>query len=354
MSGANGNGHARPDPAARRVFLAQPGYGEQTAGSARAFWRATRLPDAQVVRAYREGSLLAANFNALWCDALNVARAGRLDYFAMIHADVEPADHWLDALIDEMEVRDLDVLGVVVPIKDRHGLTSLALDRPDGDTWRPLARLTMTEVFRLPETFTSDDIGHPLLLNTGLWACRFREEWARQVHFTINDRIVTLPDGRYTAQCEPEDWFFSRLCHELGLKIGATRKVQLTHRGAAPFSNARAWGEPFDAAWIDRSPLPASTDPFVLPDIPGWLHHAEGKALAEMARGKRVLEVGSYCGLSTVCMARTAKHVVSVDPHDGRGTTAPQATWRRSSTTWNATLRRHGEGYGTCPAVRES
>jgi hypothetical protein len=68
----------------------QPGYGEQTAGSARAFWRATRLPDAQVVRRLREGSLLAANFNGLWCDALNLARAGRPDYFAMQHADVEP------------------------------------------------------------------------------------------------------------------------------------------------------------------------------------------------------------------------------------------------------------------------
>jgi protein-L-isoaspartate O-methyltransferase len=53
---------------------------------------------------------------------------------------------------------------------------------------------------------------------------------------------------------------------------------------------------------------------------------AEGKALAEMARGKRVLEVGSYCGLSTVCMARTAKHVVSVDPHDGRGTAESRGT----------------------------
>ncbi len=308
------------------VVLSMPGYGEITAGASRAFWRATQLPDDRVVHAYREGSLLAANFNALWCDALNLARSGRqVSHFAMQHADVEPQDWWLDTLIAELEARDLDVLGVAVPIKDPKGLTSIALQRPDGDTWRPLCRLTMTEVFRLPETFTAEEVGHPLLLNTGLWVCRFNESWARKVHFTINDRIVIDPEGRYVPQCEPEDWYFSRLCHELGLKVGCTRKVLLTHRGHASFTNGGAWGQPFDSAWIDKSVLP-EPEGFDMPDIDGWLRPEEGAALAELARGKRVLEVGSYLGLSTVCLARTAESVVSVDPHDGRGTEVRQDT----------------------------
>lgn len=324
----------------RFVVLAQPGYGEVTGGAARGFWRATRLPDARVDRHYSEGSLLAANFNNAWCHALNLAHGGRPPtHFAMIHADVEPEDWWLDTLIDEMDRHGLDVLGVAVPIKDRHGLTSVALARADGDTWRPHCRLTMTDVYRLPETFTSADVGHPILLNTGLWVCRFDESWARKVHFTINDRIVTRPDGSYMAQCEPEDWYFSRLLHEVGkadspteglrrLRIGCTRKVLLNHRGAALFSNDRAWGFPYDSAWTDQSPLtePPPSGRFVLPAVSGWLRHEEGEALAELARGKRVLEVGSYCGLSTVCMARTAASVVSVDPHDGRGTAAPADT----------------------------
>lgn len=239
------------------VFLAQPGYGEVTAGAARAFWRATRLPDGRVCRQYNEGSLLARNFNALWCSALNLDAVRRVDYFAMIHADVEPQDWWLDVLINELESRDLDILGAVVPIKDPKGLTSLALDHPDGNTWQPLCRLTMSEVYRLPETFTSEDVGHPLLLNTGLWACRFDQSWASQVRFTINDRIVRTPDGRYVPQVEPEDWYFSRLCHELGLKIGATRKVKLAHRGGAAYGNTCPWGEPFDSAYISESPIPA-------------------------------------------------------------------------------------------------
>ncbi|HEX6985675.1 MAG TPA: hypothetical protein VF170_09870, partial [Planctomycetaceae bacterium] len=171
-----------------RVFLGMPGYGELTAGAARGFWRATRRPESHVCYQYNEGSLLAANFNTLWCGALNLRHRGeRVDYFAMQHADIEPQDYWLDTLIEEMEARDLDLLGVVVPIKDMKGVTSTALARPDGDTWRIQCRLTMAEVYRLPETFTSEDVGHPLLLNTGLWVCRFGE-WAKQVRFTINDR----------------------------------------------------------------------------------------------------------------------------------------------------------------------
>jgi hypothetical protein len=315
---------SRPDRDDRRVFLGMPGYGELTAGAARAFWRATRLPDRQVRYQYNEGSLLAANFNTLWAAALNLAHSGeRVDYFAMQHADVEPEDWWLDALIDEMEARDLDVLGTVVPIKDRKGLTSLALGRDDGDTWRVLCRLTMAEAHALPETFTSEDCGHPLLLNTGLWVCRFSEEWARKVRFTINDRIVQMPDGRYVPQTEPEDWYFSRLCHELGMRIGATRKIKLAHRGGIAFHSDQVWGEPFDRSYVPESQIP---DCLPLPEIDGWLRPEEARGLAILAKGRRVLEIGSYCGLSTVCLARTAASVVALDPHDGRGTPVPQNT----------------------------
>lgn len=326
-------------PSDRQVFLAMPGYGELTAGAARGFWRATSLPDAQIVYEYREGSLLAANFNSLWVSALNRQRQGqRIDYFAMQHADVEPQDGWLDLLIEELETHDLDILGAVVPIKDSRGTTSLALARDDGDNWRPLCRLTMTEVYRLPPTFTSDDTGHPLLLNTGLWVCRFGPSWVTKVHFTINDRIVQEKgSGNYRAQTEPEDWYFSRLCHELQLRVGATRKVQLTHRGGAAFTSARPWGEPFDSAWIGESPVPDDLPGFRFPwDVDGWLRSEEGRELARLATGKRVLEIGSYLGLSTICLAQTAERVTAVDTFDGRGTSAPDNTFEGFSRNLSA------------------
>lgn len=234
-----------------------PGYGSLTAGAARGFYRASRNPN-NVYLQYQEGSLLAQNFNRLWCTGLNQRHRGEpLDYWAMQHADIEPEDFWLDKLIDELEDHQLDVLGVVAPIKDTRGRTSIALARPDGDNWRAHCRLTLDEVYRLPETFTSAAVGYPLLINTGLWVCRFDLDWAKLVHFEINDRIAFDPErDEYHPQVEPEDWYFSRVCHQLGLKIGVTRKVRLAHRGDVQFANTEPWGDAYDAEYVPASVLP--------------------------------------------------------------------------------------------------
>ncbi len=60
-------------------------------------------------------------------------------------------------------------------------------------------------------------------------------------------------------------------------------------------------------------------------DIPGWLSLIEAKALAELARGRRVLEIGSYCGRSTVSMAQTALFVHAIDW--GRGDKGAGDAW---------------------------
>lgn len=326
--------------APHKIYLGMPGHGQCTEAAARGLWRASRDMDRVWVE-YAAGSLLATNFNRLWCNALNLARRGEpVKYFAMLHDDVGPQDWWLDALVDELELEQLDVLGVVVPIKDPRGMTSIALD--SGDPWRPLCRLAMSEVMRLPATFTSQDLGHPLLLNTGCWVCRFDLSWARRAYFTINDRIVIdEASGEFRVEVEPEDWFFSRGCHELGLKLGATRKIVATHRGKVDVCNQSPWGSnTFDREYTPASLIPTvDRDGFCFPhDVDGWLLYEEGKALYELARGKRVLEIGSYCGKSTICLAQTARHVVSVDPHDGRGTPQPKDTFA----TFRDNLARYG------------
>jgi len=316
------------DRTSRRIVLGMPGYGKQTASAGRAFWRSCR-DMTTVCSQYQPGSLLACNFNQLWCLALNKSHQGeRVDYFAMIHDDIGAEDFWLDSLIDELEAKQLDVLGVVVPIKDNRGLSSVALHRPD-DNWNIECRLSMHDVYQLPGTFTSDDLnGSPLLLNTGCWVAKWNQSWCRQVHFEINDRIVfDVPQNCYRPEVESEDWFFSRQLNEIGLKIGATRKIAVKHEGDIEFLNTRPWGSlAFDneSKLVGRqcSPVPGA---FPM-DVPGWLTPDEGRKLAELAAGKRVLEIGSYCGLSTICMARTADHVTAVDYFDGRGTPAPGDT----------------------------
>src|SRR5574343_1292852 len=102
----------------------------------------------------------------------------------------------------------------------------------------------MRDVFELPETFTSDDLGgQKLLLNTGCWVIRWNQEICRKLFFTINDRIVfDCPQNRYRPEVESEDWFFSRLCHERDLRVGATRKIAVHHNGDMDFTNVRPWG----------------------------------------------------------------------------------------------------------------
>lgn len=316
-----------------KTFIGMPGYGKQTAAAGRGLWRAC-ADMSDVAVEYRQGSLLAANFNALWCSALNLCHRGhQVKYFAMLHDDIGPEDFWLDKLIAELEANDLDVLGVAVPIKDTKGLTSLAID--GDDTWRPKCRLTTSEVAALPETFTSEHVNGNLLLNTGCWVAKFDPEWARKVSFTINDRIVfNKATDQYESQVEPEDWYFSRLLHELGLKIGATRKIEITHRGEIDFSNQKTWGDIVDRSYTAKSHV---NSPFPY-DVPGWLTPVEGTALAKLSEGKRVLEIGSYCGRSTICIARTAESVVAVDYFDGRATPNPADT----SGSFRANLERYG------------
>lgn len=51
--------------------------------------------------------------------------------------------------------------------------------------------------------------------------------------------------------------------------------------------------------------------------VRGWLKESEAKELAELAKGKTVLEIGSWCGRSAIAMAATAYRVYAIDWHRG-------------------------------------
>lgn len=79
-------------------------------------------------------------------------------------------------------------------------------------------------------------------------------------------------------------------------------------------------------------------------DVSGWLHPYEGLALFRLAMGKHCLEIGSYQGKSTVCLAQSAESVVSIDWHRGD----PQAGHSHTLPAFFANL----EGYGVLDKVR--
>jgi len=65
-----------------------------------------------------------------------------------------------------------------------------------------------------------------------------------------------------------------------------------------------------------------ATDYRLRPPVEGLISDDEIAILAEAAEGKLCLELGSYKGLSTIAMARTALMVVNIDHFVGSGPTA--------------------------------
>jgi hypothetical protein len=192
-------------------------------------------------------SLLAHNFNLLWCAALNQRDERGLTHFAMHHADIHAKELWLDDLLDEMDRVNADVLSCIVPLKDDRGLTSTAFLNPATNDIR---RLTMQEAMQMPETFDRlDRVGDSctrltLLINTGLWVCRFDRPWVEKFPgFTIKDHVYKDEEtGRWKASVFSEDWNFSKWCAENGVRVFATRKIPLAHYGRSCWRNDSAWG----------------------------------------------------------------------------------------------------------------
>lgn len=221
-------------------------------GAAEAFYRYPCKNNIIAAQIKPVTTLLTQGFNIAWAESLNVRNSGvPVKYFAMIHDDIEPEPFWLDTLIAELEVHDADACAAVVPIKHDKGCTSTAI--ATGDRWLP-RRITMHEVFDLPETFTAEDAGGPLLLNTGLWVVKLTEWWAEKVCFRFENRIRVDDDGRHIAEALPEDWLNSYDLHDWGAKLIATRKVNLVHNGNSDYPNDRPWGLwKHDEAFVNKS-----------------------------------------------------------------------------------------------------
>ena len=57
--------------------------------------------------------------------------------------------------------------------------------------------------------------------------------------------------GKFEVESFPEDWHFSKMLHERGLRVMATKVLACQHWGMAPFPNDRAWGSVHHDDWHD-------------------------------------------------------------------------------------------------------
>lgn len=298
-------------------------------------------------------SLLPKTFNDLLCMALNERRQYGWQYFVMHHSDLEAEVGFLDKLMDIYhycrKTYDARVLSVTIPIKDRRGITSTGKRGQNKN----IVRVTQHHLWGEPclpdvfgvESFADNAEGDHLLINTGLMVFNLNDEWVEpwvlDEAFCLRDKVFKDPvTGNFIATCMPEDWGFSVYCHRHNIKVMATKAIKVAHHGSFDFPNWHKWGnwemdegdkKPINAMdnaklvdAIKQMPLPES---WKFPEsVEGWLTRDEGEALAKLATGKTVLEIGSYMGKSTICMAQTAYDVMALDPFDGRGTPAPKPT----------------------------
>lgn len=230
-----------------KVFCGQPCYlGAHSAAILGATAFSSKVPGRTIYKCI-ESPFHCGSFNSLWCLALNTRKEFGLTHFAMLHQDVHPVKWWVDTLLDEMKKQDVDLLSVVLPIKDDHGLTSTAILNTETLKTR---RLTMKEIVRyLPTTFTTADLpklghkNHVLLHGSGMWVCDFTKPWVEKVWFEAPSRILPLADGTFMSTVWDEGWNFSTMMYNMGLKIACTRVTFANHCGGGVWGNEEEWGE---------------------------------------------------------------------------------------------------------------
>jgi len=336
------------------VYLAGPRHSRQVdEGAARSFYATSARADKLLVypRVHRS-SILPQSFNKCWAEALTFRDdpAIGVTHFAMIHNDVDAEMWWLEKLWAVMQETGAQVVSTAIPIKDELGLVSCGGFDPDR---RDVRRLTMHEMADLPEHFTADELPwkdeYPVLVvNTGLWLCDLRQPWCDDADDTGRLKMSFIfrssiykhegkgQDGRtaYYATAESEDWLFSEFLWRQSVPVVATKAVKVTHHGDGSYPNYGDWGKwhtDHAAVAIKQTGTVALPDVHGIDDrptatwkfpknVPGWLAEVEGRALGRLAAGKKVLEIGAFCGKSTICMAQTAEQVVAVDTFEGTAT----------------------------------
>ena len=193
------------------------------------------------------------NFNAAWCTALN--SNPRPEYFIMHHADVMAEPGWMDKLLDIIRDTDADVISCNIAIKDDSEELSTAVFHTNPDGTHRIQRLRNDEVSQLPETFTMNMVdvkfpqkygGGKLLLNTGLWICKFknakivdigmpdgqklRGPWIEYFYFRMTD-VIVRNGNKFEPQGMSEDWQAGLDWDAMGLDYRATSAIKINHFG---------------------------------------------------------------------------------------------------------------------------
>ncbi len=235
---ANRNGDSNESPARvseqHRILVAVPGPSIHP-GAIAGFLQATRKHQSKGW--FRDGN---DNFQYFLCAALNMFEAGLITHAAMLHADMKPDPWWIDTIVDEMDRLDAGLISAPAVIGDERKLLSFGVAEPK-QFWHALRRFTLAELPSLPDTFNAADLGYPdcaLLHNNGCFVMDLRKPQFFATDpdgqllpiFMYPKRIRRDPEtGRWMPEGCSEDYYFSRIIHQLGIRSWITKKVVTGH-----------------------------------------------------------------------------------------------------------------------------
>jgi hypothetical protein len=187
--------------------------------------------------------------NDCWVDAINQFEAGKIDLFAMIHSDIKIlTPDWIDILVKILVEKNADLVSVQSPLKDFTGVTSTAIGHQEY-RYGSFKRLTIAEIKKLPSVFNNVDVGYPdqpILHNTACFICDLSNpkfhltnpDGSFQTIFRFDEKIVRDNNGQWQRIQESEDWHFSRIIWNNGIRnTYVTSNINLIHYGTVGFEN---------------------------------------------------------------------------------------------------------------------
>jgi hypothetical protein len=162
--------------------------------------------------------------------------------------------------------------------------------------------------------------------------------WGSQ-GYVLSRRFILAALERWDRLLEGQDTRVISVCSELKLPLWYTAPCLVEHAPLrSEFNTPAARAIDFDPNFR-LEPGPGFQPPEA---VPGWLTVAEGRALWAAAEGRQVLELGTGCGRATVCLAQSARQVLSVDLQDQ----AAAAEWvRRYGGEERVVFRRGDSGH---------
>ena len=174
--------------------------------------------------------------------------------------------------------------------------------------------------------FTGGKIGGDRIEFDLAWSSEFLEHVDQQYEENIFDaftrcRYVAMTaappgfKGHHHVNLQSSEYWIKRF-EEHGFRYDSEETARL--RQLARESNPVCYFKDVGLFFVRESIVESKP---VWTDIKGWLTPDQGEALQSAAMDRRVLELGTHCGRSTICMARTAKSITTIDHHLGDDST---------------------------------